>query len=120
MIMFQRITVIFPTVTLMAVCPPFLKAIFKALSQVSILEISYPMAAFRSAILSRLLPCGILFESTLPPLILLLGASLSREEKCCACRELVPNLLGPISLINVSIVEWLTPGIGSKYTPSKY
>lgn len=60
----------------------------KALSQVSILEISYPMAAFRSAILSRLLPCGILFESTLPPLILLLGASLSREEKCCACREL--------------------------------
>jgi len=36
------------------------------------------LAALRKAIFNRLLPLGILFLNTLPPIILLLGASLNQ------------------------------------------
>ena len=47
------------------------------------------LAAFRKAIFRRLLPLGTLLLSTLPPLILLLGASLSHEVKCLALSNFV-------------------------------
>lgn len=77
------------------------------------------LAALLSAIFNRLLPFGIRLESTLPPLILLFGASLSQLAKCLAdenCR--IPS--NPTSLINDSIVEWLNPSIAIRSTPSKY
>jgi hypothetical protein len=76
-------------------------------------------AAFRKATLSLLLPLGILLDKTLPPLILLLGLSLSQLANCLA----VGNFLMPFkptSLIKISKVWWLNPSIFSKLIPSKY
>jgi len=42
------------------------------------------LAALRSAILRLLLPFGVLELSSLPPLILLFGASLSQLANCLA------------------------------------
>src|SRR5665213_3670699 len=42
------------------------------------------LAAFLNAILSLLLPLGTLWLNTLPPLILLLGSSLSQLANCFA------------------------------------
>jgi hypothetical protein len=50
--------------------------------------------------LNDLLPFGTLLLSTLPPLILLLGASLNQEVKCLAVSNFV-NPSGPTSLIIV-------------------
>jgi hypothetical protein len=81
--MFHNITAIFLAVALIAVCLPFLNAIFlKNLARSESLRFPTALAALRRAIFNRLLPCGILLDRTLQPLILLLGASLSQEAKC--------------------------------------
>ena len=99
------ITAIFLAVALMAVCRPFRNAIFlKNFAKSESLRFPTALAAFLNAVFRRLHPLGILFESVLPPLILLLGASLNQEAKCLAVGNLL-NPSGPISLIKVRTVE---------------
>ncbi len=91
---FHSITAIFLAVAVIAACLPFLKAIFlKNFPRSESFKLPTALAAFRSAILSRLLPFGILFDKTLPPLILLFGASLSLKQTSLPKRTSV-NLLG--------------------------
>ena len=61
-------------------------------------------AEFQSAIFKRLLPIGILFNNTLPPLILLMGDKRSHEVKCFADGNFfIPSK--PISLMMERMVE---------------
>jgi hypothetical protein len=77
------------------------------------------LAVFRNAIFSRELPLGMWCESTFPPLILLLGASLSHAVNCLADGNFrIPS--SPISLIIAMIKPSLTPSTAIKSTPSKY
>jgi len=119
--MFQIITPNLRAVALMAETLPFLKLIRLKKSESGVESFRFPiaLAALLSAIFNRLLPFGIRLERTLPPLILLLGASLSQLAKCLAdgnCR--IPS--NPTSLINDNIVEWLNPSMAIRSTPSKY
>ena len=77
------------------------------------------LAACLKAILSLLLPLGILLLSILPPLILLFGASLNQEVNYFDDGNF-GNPSGPTSLIIVKTVEWLNPSIFIKSTPLKY
>src|SRR5689334_4882928 len=106
--MFQIITASFLAVALMADTLPFLKLIRLKKSDKGVsFKLPIALAALRNAIFNLLLPFGTLWLSTLPPLILLLGASLSQLANCFA----VSNFLrpsSPTSLIILSTVEWLT------------
>jgi len=84
--MFQIITASFLAVELIADTLPFLKLIRLKKSYKGVESFRFPIAfaAFRSDIFKRLLPFGILLDSTFPPLILLFGASRSQEAKCFA------------------------------------
>ena len=63
-------TASFLAVADMAAFLPFLNAIFlKKLDRAVSFKLPITLAAFRKAIFKRLLPLGILQESTLPPLI---------------------------------------------------
>ena len=102
--MFQRITASFLAVAVIAACLPFLNAIFlKNFPKSEFFRLPTALAAFRNAIFSLLLPYGIRLESTRPPLILLLGASLNQEANFIA-EENFLSPSWPISLMNVSTV----------------
>ena len=76
-------------------------------------------AVFRKAILSRELPFGIWCERTLPPLILLFGASRSHAVNYFADGNFrMPSR--PISLIIAMTKPSLTPSMAIKSIPSKY
>lgn len=113
------ITANFLAVAEIAEVLPFLKAIrLKKLERAVSFKLPTTLAACLRAIFNRLLPFGILLLRILPPLILLLGASLSQEANCFADWNLwIP---WPTSLIKVRTLEWLTPSMASKSTPSKY
>src|SRR5574344_183252 len=98
--MFQIITAHLRAVALIAETLPLRKLIRlkKSESGVESFRLPIALAALRSAIFNRLLPLGIRLESTLPPLILLLGASLNQLAKCLAVGNcLIPSK--PASLI---------------------
>jgi hypothetical protein len=79
--MFQMMTASFLAVAEIADTLPLRKAIRLKKSD-SAVPFRFPitLAALRSAIFKRLLPLGILLLSTFPPLILLLGDSLSHSD----------------------------------------
>src|SRR5664279_4024601 len=118
-IIFHIITASFLAVAEIAAGLPFLNAIrLKKLERAVSFKFPMALAAFLKAIFKRLLPFGILLLSILPPLILLLGASLSQLANCLA----VSNLRMPFhtSLIRARAVAWLTPSMASRSTPPKY
>jgi len=77
------------------------------------------LAAFLSAIFRRLLPFGTLLLNILPPFFLLFGASLSQDVNYLEVSNFL-NPSGPISLMILKMVAWLTPSICIRSTPSKY
>jgi len=86
---FQMITASLRAVADIADTRPFLCDILaKKLESAVSFKLPMALAAFLSAILSRLLPLGILLLSTLPPLILLFGESLSQLANCFAVSNL--------------------------------
>src|SRR5215471_11078588 len=102
------ITASFLAVALTADVLPFLYSTFLKKSDRCVsFKLPMAFAAFLSAIFSRLLPLGTLLLIILPPVFLLLGASLSQLVN----RLDVSNFLnpsGPISLMILKMVAWLT------------
>lgn len=91
-----------------AACLPFLKAIFLKKSDKWVsFKLPMALAAWRSAIFSLLLPLGTLLLNTFPPDILFLGARRNHETNSLDVLNF-SNPLGPISLIILSTVAWLT------------
>ena len=75
----------------------------KSLSGVESFKLPIALAEFRSAIFKRLLPFGILFHNTFPPLILLYEESLNQLPKCFADGNFfIPSK--PISLMIERII----------------
>src|SRR5438874_110372 len=103
--MFHIITASFLAVALMAAALPFLKLMrLKKFESDVFFKFPIALAALRSAILSLLLPLGIVLFNTLPPLILLFGARRSHDANCLpALNFFNPSI--PTSLIKLSTVE---------------
>ncbi len=100
MIMFQIITASFLAVALMANTLPFLKLMrLKKLDSGVSFRFQIALAALRKAIFNRLLPLGTLWLSTLPALILLLGASRSHDANCLA----LLNFFNPLCIMQITI-----------------
>src|SRR5918996_50544 len=100
--MFHMITASFLAVALIAAGLPFLKLIrLKKLDNGVSFKFPIALAALRNAIFNLLLPLGILLLSTLPPLILLLGANLNHDANCFPAPNFF-NPSNPTSLIKVS------------------
>jgi hypothetical protein len=118
--MFQIITASFLAVVLIADTRPFRKFIRLKKSESGVDSFRFPMAlaALRKAIFSILLLLGILFESTLPPQILWLGASLNQELNCFTDSNFFISF-GPTSIISVKRVAWLNLFMANKSTPQR-
>lgn len=84
--MFRIITAGFLAVALIADTLPFRRLMRwkKSLSGVESFRLPMALATWRNTVFRRLLPLGILCDSTLPPLILLFGERRSHEAKCFA------------------------------------
>src|SRR5450432_3583752 len=106
--MFHIITASLRAVALTAAVLPLRYAtLLKKSDRCVSFKLPIAFAALRNAIFSRLLPLGTLLLNTLPPDILLLGASRSQLANCFA----VENFLKPprpTSLIIAKIVAWLS------------
>jgi hypothetical protein len=74
----------------MAVTFPFRCEILqKKLDRAVSFKFPIALAAFLNAIVNLLLPFGILLDSVLPPLILLLGVSRNQLANCFVCVKLM-------------------------------
>src|SRR6476469_8401827 len=107
--MFQIIAASFLAVALTAAVLPFRYITFlKKSARCVSFKLPMALAAFLKAIFRRLLPLGTLLLIILPPVFLLFGASRNHEANCLgAANFLKPS--GPISLIILKMVAWLTP-----------